>query len=518
MSIKVESGRVRIGLLILLVLGLTLLPAAAGADIKELKIGIGIDADTLNPQEQTTLLIGNMASLVYDDLYWQRADGSLEPRLATGHEVSADGLTWTLHLRQGVKFSDGTPFDAKAQKLTFDRALDPKKRVPLRFTISMIKEVTVVDDHTLKLHLKYPYAPLAATLSSGIASCISPAAIEKYGDEVRQNPVGAGPYVFKEWVKGERIVLVRNESYYGPKPTVEKMTFLIVPEAATREAMLRSGQIDICYKPMPASIKALEADPNITVAMPLATRTVYIGLNCQKGATKDKLVRQAFNYAVDKKAICKKVLFEAALPMEGPMSQKVMGFRKMAKQYDYNPEKAKELLKQANFDFSQTLHMRTCQGRYLFDTQVAEAVQAYLQAIGIKVELRTYDWPTYVAGLLKPLDQTELELFVLGWASWTMDADLPLYGQFHSSNNPPRGLGSQFYNNPVYDEAVTATRLEQDPKKREDLLEAAAKIVWEDCPWIWLHAEKFVIAHRSKIKNMVVTSTEKFWPAYVTMD
>jgi peptide/nickel transport system substrate-binding protein len=403
-------------------------------------------------------------------------------------------------------------------KLNIDRALDTKMRVPLRFTITMIKEVTIVDDHTLQLRLKYPFAPLAATLSSGILSPISPAAIEKYGEEVRQHPVGAGPYLFQEWIKSDRIVLVRNEDYYGKKPTVEKMIFKIVPEAATREAMLKTGQLDLCYKPLPANVAALKAAPNITVQMPLATRTVFIGMTCQKGVTQSKLVRQAFNYAVDKKAICKKILFDTAVPMEGPMSQKVMGFRKMAKQYDYNPQKAKALLKEAGFDFTKTINMRTCQGRYLFDTQVAEAVQAFLQAIGVKVELRTYDWPTYVAGLLKPLDKTELELELLGWASWTMDADLPLYGQFHSSNNPPNGLGTSFYNNPEYDKAIVATRLEQDPKKRVDLLEKAAKIVWEDCPWIWLHAEKFVIAHRSNIKGLVVTSTEKFWPTYVTME
>jgi peptide/nickel transport system substrate-binding protein len=499
-------------------LGLYFAPISPGAEVKELRIGIGIDADTLNPQEHTTTLCQNLSDLIHDNFFFQTPDAKLEPRLATRYEVSKDGLTYTIHLRKGVKFSDGTPYDAKAVKLTLDRALDPKMRVPLRFAIAMIKEVKIADDHTIRLELKYPFAPLAPTLSLTICSTISPAAIAKYGDAVRENPVGAGPYILKEWVKGDRIVMVRNENYYGKKPSVAKLTFKIVPDDATREAMLRTGQIDVCYKPLPSNVAALKVDPKIRVDMPLDTRTIFMGLNYKKGVTKNKLVRQAFNYAVDKKAICKKILFDTAIPMDGPVAPILFGYYKMAHQYEYNPEKAKELLKKANFDFNQTVSMRTPQGRYLFDKQVSEAVQAYLQAIGVKAELRTYDWPTYIAGLLKPIEETELEVFLLGWGPLILDADMGLYGQFHSSVNPPKGLGSAHYSNPVYDDAVEATRREQDPKKRLELFKKASEIVWDDCPWIWLHVEKFVVAYSNKIKGMVVTSTEKFYPTYVTME
>lgn len=516
-DIRIRIQTVVFVFMLVVALGLTLGSSNLRAEIKELKISIGIDADTLNPQEQTTTLIQNICDLIYDTLFYQTPEGKLEPRLATGYEVSKDGLSYTLHLRKGVKFSDGTPFDAKALKLTLDRAIDPKLRVPLRFAIGMIKEVKIVDDYTIQIELKDPFVPFGPTLSLSIVSPISPAAIEKYGEDVRQNPVGAGPYVLKEWVKGDRIVLERNENYYGPKPTVARMVFQIVPEASTREAMLRAGQIDIAYKPLPSNVAALQADPKITVEMPLDTRTIFMGLNYKKGVTTNKLVRQAFNYAVDKKAIVKKILFDTAVPMDGPVAPILFGYHKMAQQYEYDPEKAKELLKKANFDFNQTVHMRTPQGRYLFDTQVSEAVQAYLQAIGVKVELRTYDWPTYIAGLLKPIEETELEVFLLGWGPLVLDADMGLYGQFHSSTNPPKGLGAAHYSNPEYDQVIEATRQEQDPQKRLELFKKASEIVWDDAPWIWLHVEKFVIAYSSKIKGMVVTSTEKFYPTYITM-
>jgi ABC-type transport system substrate-binding protein len=491
-------------------------PTGAQAQIKQLTIGIGIDADTLNPQEQTTTLMQNMCALLYDTYLYLTPEGKLEPRLVTKFEVSPDGLTWTLHLRQGVKFSDGTPFNAKAMKLSFDRALDPKLKVPLRFTITMVNEVVVVDDSTVQLKLKYPFAPLDQTLSMAVASTISPAAIEKYGEDVRNNPVGAGPYKLSEWVKGDRIVMVRNDDYWGPKATVEKITWKVVPDVSTREAMLRAGQIDICYKPSPANVAALKADPKIKVDMPLDTRTIFIALRGDRPILKDKRVRQAFNYAVDKKAIVKKILFDTGEPMDGPVSPMVFGYAKMEKQYDYNPDKAKQLLKEANFDFNQTVRIASPQGRYLFDTQVAEAVLAYLQAIGVKAELRVYDWPTFMAAVYV-VDNPQMDMSLLGWGPLIMDADTALYGQFTTSVYPPKGLGSAFYSNPEFDKIMEQSRLEQNPEKRRAVLVEASKIVWEDCPWLWLHVEKFVIAYNSKIQNMPVTPTEMFYPTYITM-
>ena len=205
------------GILVLLLVcfGIQRPAPAAASDIAELKIGIGVDADTFNPQEQTTTLFQNMCDLIYGNMLFQDPKGGLHPRLVTGYTVSSDGLTWTLHLRHGVKFSDGTDFNADAVKLTWSRILNPKMRAPLRFAVSMVKACDKIDDYTVALKLKYPFAPLAPSLSLALVSVISPAAIAKYGDDVRQHPVGAGPYVLKEWVKGDRIVMVRNEHYWG---------------------------------------------------------------------------------------------------------------------------------------------------------------------------------------------------------------------------------------------------------------------------------------------------------------
>jgi ABC-type transport system substrate-binding protein len=186
-------------------------PMNAQAEIEELIIGIGIDADTLLPYDQTTTLMQNMADLIYDSYFYQDPDSKLHPRLATKYEVSEDGLTYTIHLRKGVKFSDGTDFNADAVKQAWDNILNPKARVPLRFAVGMVKECVKIDDHTIALKLKFAFAPLAPTISMSLVSPISPAALKKYGENIRQNPTGAGPYILHKWVKGDRIEMILGQ-------------------------------------------------------------------------------------------------------------------------------------------------------------------------------------------------------------------------------------------------------------------------------------------------------------------
>jgi peptide/nickel transport system substrate-binding protein len=312
--------------------------------------------------------------------------------------------------------------------------------------------------------------------------------------------------------------MIRNENYYGPKPSVKKITWKIIPEVATREAMLQSGEVDICIKPSPANMARLEADPGITIDRPLSTRSIFIALNTQKFQTQNKLVRIALNYAVDKKALVKNVLFGQAEPAEGVISPILFGYGKMDFQYDYDPKKAKELLKKANFDFSKPLKMFTPQGRYLFDKQVAEAVQAYFQAIGVKAELRVIDWPIYAASIRKPIEKTDRECGLFGWGPVILDGDMTLYGQFTCAVNPPNGSGTSFYCNPEFDKLMEASRREQNPVKRKELMIKASRLVWDDCPWLFLHTERFVIAYKSKIKGIITDPRERLYPTYVTMD
>jgi peptide/nickel transport system substrate-binding protein len=485
--------------------------------VKVLRIGIGIDADTLNPLELTTAIPANICELLYGTLLKTNAQGEVIPNMGTEWSVSEDGLNWTIKLRKGIKFIDGAPFNAHTLKRNLELVQDPNVRMPLRFIFAAVKSLTVVDDYTVQYHLHAPFAPFQHVLGTVIMP-ISQKAVESYdGGRLSQNPVGAGPYRLVEWVRGERIVLVRNENYWGKRPTVEKIVYQIVPETATRVAMLRAGQLDIAYSPTPADVPSLEADPNITVDRPLSTRMIFMGMNTQKGITKDKLVRQAFNYAVDKEAITDKILFKVAKPLDAPLPPSLFGYTRMDTQYEYDPGKAKALLKKANFPKDTVVKMITPTGRYTYDKQIAEAVQAYLQDIGVKTELRTYDWPTYVGITTKPLDQTEVELYLIGWGWPIYDADPYLLIYFSGFVHPPKGMNTTFYTNPEYDKTVGAARQVMDPAKRKALYKQAATMLWNDAAAIWLHVEPYAIAYQSKYKGLDIRPNERLYPTHATM-
>jgi ABC-type transport system substrate-binding protein len=498
------------------VLAFALAPDGAwGKDVDALRIGIGIDADTLNPLEVTTAIPGNIMELIYDKPLLSAPGGKFLPNMVTEWSVSEDGKTWTLKLRKGIKFTDGVPFNAQTLKRELELIQDPNVRVPLRFIFSSFERLTVVDDYTVQYHLKAPFALFEGVLS--IMLPISQQATQPYdGARLSGNPVGAGPYRLTEWVRGERIVLERNEGYWGKRPTVGKLVFQIVPETATRIAMLRAGQLDIACSPTPADIPALEADPNIQVFRPLSTRMIFMGMNTQKGFTKDKRVRQAFNYAVDKKAITDKLMFGVAKPLDAPLPPSVFGYTPMEMQYGYDPEKAKALLKEASFPQDAVIKMITPTGRYTYDKQIAEAIQAYLKDVGVKTELRTYDWPTYIGMMTKPLEQTEVELYLIGWGWPIYDADPYLLVYFSSFVHPPKGLGATFYTNPEFDKAVGAARGTVDPVKRKELYKRAATKLWEDAAAIWLHVEPYSIAYQAKYKGLEVQPNERMYPTYVT--
>ncbi|MFH2040068.1 MAG: ABC transporter substrate-binding protein, partial [Chloroflexota bacterium] len=489
--------------------------SAWGKDIKLLKIGIGVDPDTLLPLELTTAIPYNIAKLIYGALAKYTDDGEMVPNLATAWSFSPDGKKFTVHLRKGVKFTDGSDFNAQSHKNYMDLIENPKVRVPLRFLFGPVESVDVIDSHTVQYNLKAPFAPMEQVLA--ISSAMSFKATTPFNvDKLRKEHVGAGPYKLTEWVKGERIVLERNENFWGERPTVDKIIYMIIPESATRVAMLRAGQLDIAYSPSPPDIKALEADPDFSVLRPLSTRMIFMGMNTQKGYTKNKLFRQALNYAVDKKAICDRILFGICAPLDSPVPPSLFGYSKLPNQYDYNPEKAKALLKESGFPMDAELKMVTPNGRYTYDKQIAETVQAYLQNIGLKVSLRTYDWPTYVGMLLKPIETTELELYLIGWGAPYYDADFMTFMYFSSYVQPPKGLGATFYSSKEFDMTTYKARSIINKEERKALYQKATQMLWDDAPAIWLHVEPFSVAYSSKYQGIRVLPHEMCFPQYMT--
>lgn len=489
----------------------TLPTTSAGSSGKVLRVGIGIDADTLDPAGQTTTTISNIVRFFAEPLFLVDSDGSLKPLLAESYEVSSDGRNYTVRLRGGIKFHDGTSLNASAVKYSFERLLNPSVKVPSRAYFTIISRIEVVDELTVRFVLKEPYAPFMTVLSFTQAAIISPKAVESLKEAIVTSPVniGTGPFKFKEWIKGDRIVLVRNENYWNGTPYFNEIVFKVVPDAQARTAMLLAGDLDVIIQPSATDVEMLSKRSDVRVMSTASNRVMYIGINTQYGPLKDVRVRQALNYAVDKEAIVKNILFGLGEVMDSLLPSYSLGHLRLGP-YPYDPSRAKELLKEAGYPNGFKVTLMTPTGRYMFDKQVAEAIAQYLREVGIEAEVRTYDWPTYVSTVLAPLNTTEVQLFLLGWSPVSPDPHFYLYQRFHSTQFTPNGFNNFFYNRSEVDKLLDEGVRNVDPVKRAAIYEKVSKLVWEDAPNIFLYLQYFVVVTRADLINVKIFPYEMF--------
>jgi len=441
-------------------------------------------------------------------------DGKVRPMLAESWTVSPDGLQYTLRLRKGVAFHDGTPFDAKAVKWNLDRLKDPGVKVPIRAPYP-IKEVEAVDASTVRVTLTRPSAPFVSALSWTTSGIVSPASADKQGNEYKNivHPVGTGPYVFKERKKGESITVTFSDKYWGKKPHYDTVLFRIIPEAATRESLLLAGQVDLIILPPVADIPALQRNPAVKVLLAPSDRTIFMAFNTTKAPFNDPRVRQALNYAVDKQAIINSVLFGAADLMDAPTAPSLFGYCKQGA-YEFNPAKAKQLLASAGVKSGTKVSYIHPTGRYTQDKEVAQAVAGFLREVGLEPVLQTMDWPTYIKTITTPADKgNTTEIHFLGWAPAFLDSAQQML-QFLSSYHPPAGLATSFYKDPKMDELIVAADSESKEDKRKALYCEIAKKVWADAPWIFMYVQRFPIVYSVKVRDVGSMPNEKFYAVY----
>ncbi|MCE4600394.1 MAG: glutathione ABC transporter substrate-binding protein [Desulfurococcales archaeon] len=492
---------------------------AAGKPAKDtLVVAMGTDIVTLDlhdASDNPSYMVGRM---IYEYLVELDENMNIKPGLATSWEVKDNGTVWVFHLRKGVKFQDGTPFNATAVKVNFDRLLTQKLKRSSLFT-PFIKEVKVVDDYTVEFILKRPFGAFLYHLAHGAAAIMSPKSILS-GDPAK-HPVGTGPYMLEEWVPGDRIVLKAFDGYWNKDkaPKFKKVIFKIVPDDQTRMRLLQSGDVDIALRIPPQYVKELNATEGITVLVKPTNRVIFIGMNNLVPPLNDKRVRQALNYAVDKDAIIKNVLFGLGEPATSPIAPLTHGYCK-AGEYKYDPDKAKQLLAQAGWtdrdndgvlenSQGEELHLTlwTPRGRYVGDYEMAQAVQQYLQAIGIKVDLQVWEWASYVKELFKGPNETKRELFLIGWAPSTGDADWGLRPLFYSKMWAPKGANMWFYKNDAVDELIEKQMTLLGDQRLQALCQVQ-KLIWDDAPTIFMVVMYDSLGMKDNVKGVVYLPTE----------
>lgn len=487
-----------------------------------LTVAIGIDPDTLDPAAQTTTTSGQIVDMMAEPLVGLDDKGQLKPLLATSWQAASDGMSYTFTLRSGVKFQDGTDFNAQAVKASFDRLLSPDTFKAQPGVLKAIGSVEAVDATHVKFTMKTQLAAFVEALTQSVADILSPASLNVAPNTPKQvqQPVGTGPYKFKERANGDHITMVKNDSYWGTKPNYDTQVYKIVPDATSREALVKAGQADVIMLPPANDIPALQSNSDVKVIMGPSDRTVQMIIDTVdpvNTALQKPAVRQALNYAVDKNAIIKNVMFGAAVSLDAPMSKSLAGYCSVGN-YNYDVAKAKQLL-QANGAAGMKVRIYSPTGRYVQDFQVAQAVAGYLRDAGLQVDgPNTSDWPTYVAGLVLATPEAQAQktdIHLLGWAPPYLDASQQ-FEQFYSVRAAPKGQESSYYKNATVDDLISKSDAEPNKATREQEQCQAAKQVWQDAPWIFLYNQKLPIVTTSKVTGVVGFPNEKFGTVYAS--
>jgi ABC-type transport system substrate-binding protein len=498
--------------------------AAAGTSRQTsmLTIAIGVDPDTLDPMRNTTTAVANVVQMVVESLTTVDQEGKVQPDLATGWKETPDSMSWTFTLRGGVDFTDGTPFDAAAVKANLDRILDPKSVCPgCGALVKAVKSVDVVDPSHVRLTMGLPLAAdvVVGLLSTASYGIISPRTIQfgQPGYTRQEKLVGTGPYVLKERVAGDHVTLVRNEDYWGRRPTYRQQVFQVVPDAATREALVRSGQAQVVVLPPISDLPSLLQDPTVKVLLAPGDRSVFIAINtvdAQQPLLRNPQVRQALNFAINRDAIVKSTLFGAADPATSAVAPSIFGYCKMANSYPYDPDTARSMLQKANAS-GLSVELVAPTGRYIQDFQAAENVANDLRVIGVNVTgPRTMDWPTYVGTVDVPPAKASVDLHMLGYAPGFLDASQAMGQTFDSASIPPKGLATSYYDNPTVTALLQKAAVEPNRDARAQEYCDAQKQVWNDAPWIFLWVQKYPIVYSSQVIGVGSVPNETFNTVY----
>jgi len=453
------------------------------------------DATTLDPHFITDI---PSANVVYEKVYETlvEPDKNMEPQplLATEWK-QVDNVTWEFKLRQGVKFQDGSPFNADAVKTNFDRVLDPKTASPQAGKFEMIKEVKVVDESTVQFILKYPYAPLLSILMSNEGSIISPKSIKENSDKIGRNPVGTGPYVFKSWKSGEEIKIEKNKDYWGNKPKIDGVVFKVVPEDATRLAMIETGEAHVTDQVPVTEIDRIEASDTMDLYRTDGLAVEYLSFNTKKKPFNDVRVRKAIAHAIEVDSIIKGVYNDVGTKANSTMSPKVFGYDPNIKGYDYDINESKKLLKEAGIKDGLSFTLTTSDRKERIN--MAEVIQSQLKGIGINVKIQVLEYGAYIDAIAKG----EHQVAIGGWGNATGDGDYNQFNLFDSKSQGAAG-NSSFYSNPKVDKLIESARQEADSEKRKDLYAQAQEIENDEVPYVPIRNYEHLAVTGSSVKGL----------------
>ncbi|HTZ97214.1 MAG TPA: ABC transporter substrate-binding protein [Terriglobales bacterium] len=436
-------------------------------------------------------------SLLFDDLLTRDEHLNVQPQLADSWDIP-DPLTYVFHLHHAVKFHDGRSLTSRDVKWTFDSLLQGKIRTTKSAAYRFVDHIDAPDDFTVVFHLKQPFATLLWNLSDGAIGIVPYGS----GDEVATHPVGSGPFRFVSAELDKEVVIERNNDYWADKPRIARVRFAVIPDTTTRALELRKGSADVAINALTGDLViALEREPNLEVLHGPGTVLSYLACNLRDPILRDRRVRQAIAYAIDRQPFIHYLQRDFARPAYSILPPESWAYNGDVPRYDHDPERARQLLDQAGYAavngvrFHLTMKTSTEESTRL----LAAVLQQQLREVGIALDIRTFEFATFFSDVTRG----EYQLHSLRWVGGNEDPDIFEY-VFHSTRFTPHGANRTYYSNPRADALIDQARSELDQAKRKVLYAELQQILSEDLPYIDLWYQDNVLVHTKRVHNLTL--------------
>jgi ABC-type transport system substrate-binding protein len=460
------------------------------------------------------------------------------PWLAKSWAVSDDKKTVTFQLQEGVKFHDGSPFNAEAVAFVFNEA--KAKKFLYISLLEGFEKATADSEFTVSFHLEAPFAALLPNLAYRPLCIFSPKAYKENGEEwLATHIVGTGPFIHKEYKKGEYVLFEKNPDYWQKgKPYLDSVRIIVVPDTAVRTAMLEKGEVDRSIALNDFDLPRLEANPDLSIRLVPSTRQFYVVLNHMVHPLDHVNVRKAFNYAIDKEGIVKSVFANrgAVLSKAPTISEGVYGFtdmREPGKQtiFAYDPERAKQLLKNGGYEDRNgdgvvedvkgnklSLNLLTRKGSTKGDHQVAQLIQAFLGEIGVEVKLTVMESAAFSSAIKLGPTEAKYDMALLSWGIPTADPDEPMMYMTYTKAWKPHGANRMFYSSEELDELAILAHTETDEPRRKEYIRLWMVQLLRDAPVIYLPTLYLTLAERTYLHGGRILSVDNYPARFAWID
>jgi peptide/nickel transport system substrate-binding protein len=468
------------------------------------------DASNLIPILASDSASHNIAGMIYNGLVKYDKNMNIVGDLAESWDISSNGLVITFHLRKGIKWHDGKPFTSADVLYTYQATIDPKTPTAYAGDFLKVKKVEAPDDYTFRVTYDKPFAPALISWSSAILPRHLLAGKDITRSSLSRHPIGTGPYMFREWVAGQKIVLVSNPDYFEGQPYIDGRMTRIIPDTATMFLELRAQNIGMMGLTPLQYTRQTENNlfkNNFNKYRYLSFAYTFMGYNLKNPLFADKRVRQAISYAINKDEIISGVLLKLGKPASGPYKPGTWAFNDKVKVYNYNPQKALALLNEAGWKKTGSEGLLKKDGQpFIFEIvtnqgnetrqKCAEIIQRQLKEIGITVKIRVLEWSAFVTDFI---NKRRFDAVILGW---TIPLDPDAYDVWHSGKTAPEELNFISYNNPEADEMLEKGRSTFDQKERKKYYDRFQEILAEDQPYTFLYVPEALVIINNRFRGI----------------